>query len=90
MIRNYSPPITVNESAIHSIDSKSSKISIVFYISSLTDAKSMSKEEQDELKTELECRLKNIIKYLFKEGFIDSTTQKWDATAGVIFGKIQT
>ena len=49
----------------------------------------MSKEKQDELKIELECRLKNVLKYLFKEGFIDSSSQKWDATAGVIFGKIQ-
>lgn len=87
-IQTFSPPIKINNAAIHSIDPTAHKLSIVFYVNSSPELGSMDITSQEKLREELEGRFKVLLQYLSKEGFIDPKISNWNAVSGVMFGKM--
>lgn len=93
MIRKFKPPINVNDTAIHAIDPEAHKASVVFYLPpKSTHPLSMTPEDQEKLKIELAQRFRLVIRYLFKEGFIEGSAEPtisiWTAISGVTVGEI--
>lgn len=87
MIRKFSPPIVVYDTAVHSIDPDSHRLSIICYFDISIDITALNNEKRDELKVEIARRVKRVIQYLASEGYIDPNETKWDATTGLVVGK---
>lgn len=90
MNKEFDPPITVCNAAVYTIDNSKNSISIVFYITNNQTITECNPANDPVLKKELENRLEYVLMYLFKEGFINPSSDitKWNAVSGLVVGKI--